>query len=451
MRCFLWAVVGLCPLFVPHCFADEDGTRLAPVFAQKVDRRLDVPVSEQSTYADLLTRNLNAASMTNPQYVVIVDRNIWVQALLIYWMSADRVFHFIGASPVSTGNPGRFEHFVTPTGVFEHTLDNRDFRAKGTPNELGFRGFGAKGMRVYDFGWQDAIRGWDHYSPGKVRLEMHATDPDRLARKLGTPQSEGCIRIPAALSGLVGYRASHALPSKWIGQWSGGVHLSQSFDTLGFFVRDPRDVPPIAEALFHIPKGVAPKKPRIGCIELKFASDANPECLAAYAAWKQTLKEAGAKLIDFDPVGWQSTTEIYAGIQASEAAAIHRRHFDKLLPTLDPAIAKRLQWGASLTEDDIESLRSRHAYFRLAIATLLAQFDFLLVPSAPVNKLPVGEDYTAARNAILRYSTPFSLSGLPVITLPGELIGAPMGTGVQLAAPQLEDGNLIAYAAGLPI
>ena len=261
----------------------------------------------------------------------------------------------------------------------------------------------------------------------------------------------GSIRIPAALSGLVGYRASHALPSKWIGQWSGGVHLSQSFDTLGFFVRDPRDVPPIAEALFHIPKGVAPKKPRIGCIELKFASDANPECLAAYAAWKQTLKEAGAKLIDFDPVGWQSTTEIYAGIQASEAAAIHRRHFDKLLPTLDPAIAKRLQWGASLTEDDIESLRSRHAYFRLAIATLLAQFDFLLVPSAPVNKLPVGEDYTAARNAILRYSTPFSLSGLPVITLPGELIGAPMGTGVQLAAPQLEDGNLIAYAAGLPI
>ena len=200
MRCFLWAVVGLCPLFVPHCFADEDGTRLAPVFAQKVDRRLDVPVSEQSTYADLLTRNLNAASMTNPQYVVIVDRNIWVQALLIYWMSADRVFHFIGASPVSTGNPGRFEHFVTPTGVFEHTLDNRDFRAKGTTNELGFRGFGAKGMRVYDFGWQDAIRGWDHYSPGKVRLEMHATDPDRLARKLGTPQSEGCIRIPAALN-----------------------------------------------------------------------------------------------------------------------------------------------------------------------------------------------------------------------------------------------------------
>ena len=261
----------------------------------------------------------------------------------------------------------------------------------------------------------------------------------------------GSIRIPAALSGLVGYRASHSLPSVWQRQWSGGVHLSQSFDTLGFFVRDPRDVPPIAEALFHLPKGVAPKNPRIGCIDLKFATDANPECLAAYAAWKQKLIEAGATLVDFDPVGWQSTIEIYAGIQASEAAAIHRRHFDKLLPTLDPAIAKRLQWGASLTEDEVDSLRSRQSYFRLAIATLLAQFDFLLVPSAPVNKLPVGQDYTAARNAILRYSTPFSLAGLPVVTLPGELVGAPSGTGVQLAAPQLEDGSLLAYAAGLPI
>ena len=163
------------------------------------------------------------------------------------------------------------------------------------------------------------------------------------------------------------------------------------------------------------------------------------------------LRMAGAELIDFDPNGWQSTTEIYAGIQASEAAAIHRRHFDKLLPTLDPAIAKRLLWGASLTEHEVDSLRSRQAYFKLAIAALLAQFDFLLLPSAPVNRLPVGEDYTAARNAILRYSTPFSLAGLPVVTLPGELIGAPMGTGVQLAAPQLDDGNLIAYAAGLPI
>ncbi len=115
----------------------------------------------------------------------------------------------------------------------------------------------------------------------------------------------GSVRIPAALSGLVGYRASHSLPSIWQGQWSGGVHLSQSFDTIGFFVRDPRDVPPIAEALFHIPRGVAPREPRIGCIATSFASDANHECRDAYEAWKLRLETAGAELVDFDPNGWQ--------------------------------------------------------------------------------------------------------------------------------------------------
>ena len=94
--------------------------------------------------------------------------------------------------------------------------------------------------------------------------------------------------------------------------------------------------------------------------------------------------------------------------------------------------------GASLTDNDLDSLHSRHAHFRAAVAAQFAHFDFLMLPSAPVNRLPAGQDYTAARAGILRYTVPFSLAGLPVVTLPGELIGAPFGTGIQLGAPQLE-------------
>ena len=36
-----------------------------------------------------------------------------------------------------------------------------------------------------------------------MRLQMHATDPDRLEQRLGTVQSKGCIRIPAALNRLL--------------------------------------------------------------------------------------------------------------------------------------------------------------------------------------------------------------------------------------------------------
>ncbi|HEY7388120.1 MAG TPA: L,D-transpeptidase [Bryobacteraceae bacterium] len=184
-------------------FETDDGTALAPLYAQQVDRRLDVPEDEQRFYADLLAANLAAEHTDQAQYVVIVDRSEFVQAAMIYWMSPDREFYFIGASPVSTGKPGSFDHFITPTGVFEHTIQNLDFRAEGTFNELGFRGYGRKGMRVYDFGWLEAQKGWGGGGESQMRLQMHATDPDRLEKRLGTRWSKGCIRIPASLNAFI--------------------------------------------------------------------------------------------------------------------------------------------------------------------------------------------------------------------------------------------------------
>jgi hypothetical protein len=199
----LVCVVVLCPLLAHVDFRTNDGTALAGVYAQQVDRRLNIPESEQPAYAELLSKNLAAEDRNEAQYVMIVDRNKFVQAAMIYWMSPDGIFHFIGASPISTGKPGRFEHFVTPTGVFEHTIDNPDFLSQGTRNEFGIRGYGRKGMRVYDFGWQTAQRGWGGGGEGELRLQMHATDPDLLEKKFGTPQSKGCIRIPATLNTFI--------------------------------------------------------------------------------------------------------------------------------------------------------------------------------------------------------------------------------------------------------
>ncbi len=139
--------------------ASLDGTTLAQNYAQEVRPRLTIPDAEQNAWA-LLLSTLLADKDLAPQYVVLVDRNPFIQAVTIYWMAPDRTFHFIGASPASTGKPGRFDHFITPTGIFEHTIANPDFRAEGTRNENGILGYGRRGMRVYDFGWQQAERGW---------------------------------------------------------------------------------------------------------------------------------------------------------------------------------------------------------------------------------------------------------------------------------------------------
>lgn len=55
-------------------------------------------------------------------------------------------------------------------------------------------------QRVVDFGWQSAERGWGKGGVSRMRLQMHATDPDVLEPRLGRVASEGCISIPATLN-----------------------------------------------------------------------------------------------------------------------------------------------------------------------------------------------------------------------------------------------------------
>jgi hypothetical protein len=146
---------------------------------------------------------LNAApfAINGTQLIVVVDRNPRVQELRIILARPDSPWEVIGGSKVSTGQAGRRGYFITPVGVFLHTDGILDFRALGTFNENHIRGLGLKGMRVWDFGWQTAEKGWHvERDTGEIRLLMHATDPDYLEQRLGRPASQGCIRIPATMN-----------------------------------------------------------------------------------------------------------------------------------------------------------------------------------------------------------------------------------------------------------
>jgi hypothetical protein len=174
-------------------------------YSAQVDRALQLPELESQRYARLASVALGKASLLldQAQYVVVVDRDPFVQVLLLYWRSEQGDFRLIGASPVSTGRPGSFDHFETPLGVFDHSTENLDYRAEGTRNSEGIRGYGIKGMRIYDLGWQRVSRGWGDGAVSEMRLQMHATDPDFLEQRLGSVQSKGCIRIPATLNKLI--------------------------------------------------------------------------------------------------------------------------------------------------------------------------------------------------------------------------------------------------------
>ncbi|MBY4833401.1 hypothetical protein [Burkholderia dolosa] len=175
-------------------------------FTQEVTRRLDVPANEQRAYGERLQNALADAKLGDlaGEYVVMVDRAPNVQALFIYFRATPaNAWLMIGASPVATGWPGQYDHFLTPLGVFHHSPDHMDFRAEGTTNDNGIRGYGHRDMRIYDFGWVDGERGWGKGGTSPMRFQMHATDPDRLEPLLGIRHSKGCVRIPASLNTFV--------------------------------------------------------------------------------------------------------------------------------------------------------------------------------------------------------------------------------------------------------
>lgn len=155
---------------------------------------------------DILNRmesNVSAGYPLPSQYFVFVDRNVKKQLIAVgYYDGWVRGIDIIGWDKCSTGNPahGRDYHF-TPPGMFANTLDHFSFRAAGTRNARGFRGYGAKNSRVWDFGYQPTtkpIRGVEQWR--EIRLLMHATDPDHAEQLLGAPQSKGCVRISAKLN-----------------------------------------------------------------------------------------------------------------------------------------------------------------------------------------------------------------------------------------------------------
>jgi aspartyl-tRNA(Asn)/glutamyl-tRNA(Gln) amidotransferase subunit A len=265
----------------------------------------------------------------------------------------------------------------------------------------------------------------------------------------------GSIRVPAALGGLAGFRASIDLADLIPTHpeiWAGGTHLAPSFDTLGILFRDLRDGPALASAIFDIP---APThiihNPRIAIVPTAFLYDCEPEALSAYTTQQQTLRAAGATLHPIDTAFWSDAVDIMAPIQAHEAAIIQRKNLAAISPkntpdfsVFDPAIAQRLAWGESITPAEIAAIRQRHATFRVRMDDILTQHDLLMLPCAPFRQLRANADHTQTRPKLLRYTAPISLSATPTVTIPH-----PGGAGMQLTAPRGHDAALLAYAATL--
>jgi aspartyl-tRNA(Asn)/glutamyl-tRNA(Gln) amidotransferase subunit A len=244
----------------------------------------------------------------------------------------------------------------------------------------------------------------------------------------------GSVRAPAALCGLAGYRATLGR-----GDWRGGAHLAESFDTMGCFFRDLADATLLASLFADEPPTQTAGFTRFAVVEDSFLHDCEAEIVSSLESTVRALETLGLSCARIDTTWWADSLDIYAPIQASEAAHIHAGHFDRF----PNAIRQRLEWSASLDLSEIAALSKRHEAFRDRMDALFAEHDLVLLPALPVARLAAGADHTETRPRLLRYTTPFSLAGVPVVTVPCSV------GGMQLAAARGRDEELLQFAGRL--
>ncbi len=235
----------------------------------------------------------------------------------------------------------------------------------------------------------------------------------------------GSVRAPAALCGLAGYRATLGR-----GDWRGGAHLAESFDTMGWLFRDLEDAPLLAGIFAPSAPRSQTRVTRFAVVDDVFLNDCEPEIVASFRAAIVELQALGLEVRTIDAGWWAESSEIFALIQAWEAARLHTGHFDQI----EPAIRERLIMGANITPAEISALRRRHAAFRARMLELLAVNELLALPCIPVARLAAGADHSMTRGRLLRYTTPFSLAGMPAVAIPAEVGGIQIG-----AAPGFDE------------
>ena len=266
---------------------------------------------------------------------------------------------------------------------------------------------------------------------------------------LGT-QTAGSTLRPASYCGAVGFKPSFG----WTGR-SGITPLAPSLDHVGVICRsvadaalffdvlaapDPADpdsasLPLGARQLLGRP--VLP--PRLGVVE-PLLRRADEDTASRTREWLAQLERAGARLVSID-LPLDLLVAIQRVVMWAEGAAVHRdlTRLGEGLPT--PRLRATLRVGALLPAEVLLRADRLRRRYRAQVAELLLGLDGLIMPTTTT---AAGSPETTGDPTPL---APWSLLGLPAITLPAGLSQEGLPLGLQLVGAARNDGVLLRVAA----
>ena len=275
---------------------------------------------------------------------------------------------------------------------------------------------------------------------------------------LGTDTS-GSIRIPAALCGVVGYKPSYGLISRY-----GVFPLAWSLDTVGVLSNSVLDAAYVASILVGpdgfdtsivqdfrldislIKREVNPKKIVLGYIQV----DENNPVERKYMDLSSLLNAEGFNLMKID-IDFERINSVHRVIRLTEAAAIHKDLFMKRSSDYSYDVADMIRQGLGIPAVDyINALRQRTLIIN-EIERIFNVADVIITPTVPaiaprINDV-MGKELDF-RVVATRYVAMANLLGYPAVSIPaGNVEGMPVG--LQVIGKILDDNKTLMIARSI--
>lgn len=275
----------------------------------------------------------------------------------------------------------------------------------------------------------------------------------------------GSIRVPAALCGLVGFKPSYGLVSRY-----GVVPLAWSLDHAGPIARTVEDASLLLQAIVHFDARDPASRATPAALSFPallanadvaglrvgipgnyyFERVAEPVTSAVRQA-AAYLRKRGAELVDIDipladyliPTQW--------GVMVAESASVHARDVRRAASLYGEDVRTLLEAGQLLPATDY--LKAQRA--RQIIATqwnaLFEQIDIVLAPTVPQTAARLDQEHfvwpdgsqEGVAEAYVRLCAPANVTGLPALTVPLGRDAHGLPVGVQLIGAPLNDATVL--------
>ena len=258
---------------------------------------------------------------------------------------------------------------------------------------------------------------------------------------LGT-DTGGSVRIPASYCRLFGFR-----PTVGSVESEGVAALARSFDTVGWFSRDPDTLARVGNVL--LPEDRANNADSTSVRPLASALDLVDANLADQ--FQSTLASSGKTIgATVDPAALPHLQDIFRRRQAWEAWTYFGAWIEARKPAFSSGIRERFAAASRVSPEEGKSAREEVTSMRMALRNQIEGYVWAL-PTASCAAPARNSDSTtidAVRNRTLQMTAVAGIAGCPQVTLP--LLGDAQGpVGLSLIGPAGSDRWLLRQAVDI--